>query len=457
LNITQEDLDQLPIAKPKVIGKEAEKATKEMLNQYLKDHWIEPVNLDHAVNMFPVPKQDGIWRYVYNYVPVNKVCKINKNPIPNLKDNIDILASAKYIIALDLRAAYNQIRIIDKETKEATAFITPFEIYQWNVMLFGLSDAPPHFQAFMNSILFEKIKNGVLVYLDDVLVYGNTKEECINNTKWVLNKFRKNKLYCKIKKCEFFPKTTTYLEFEVENGTYIPKNKSALNTLSKPNNLNELQKILGFINWFADSILNHSTILAPLYDCLSNYDQRKIDKHFYNCIKNINIIPRFAIDYNSDFILITDASEISGSAILFQTFRGVSIDEIINQLKSSKSSWKMIEKMINEKSIKAINCYSHKFNETESHYSAFDKELLTIIKALEHNNYFLRNINKTVHVITDNAPSAAILEGQNQKVVDNRRLRYIERLQPFKLRANHIKGKKNDLLDFLSRNFESKN
>lgn len=59
-------------------------------------------------------------------------------------------------------------------------------------------------------------------------------------------------------------------------------------------------------------------------------------------------------------------------------------------------------------------------------------------------------------MITDNAPSADILNGQNQKVVDNRRLRYIERLQPFRIRANHIKGNRNDLLDFLSRNFEEK-
>jgi len=59
LKITKEDLDKLPTAKPKEIGKEAEAATQEMLNQYLKDKWIEPANYDHAVNMFPVPKQDG--------------------------------------------------------------------------------------------------------------------------------------------------------------------------------------------------------------------------------------------------------------------------------------------------------------------------------------------------------------------------------------------------------------
>jgi len=68
-------------------------------------------------------------------------------------------------------------------------------------MPFGLSDAPPFFQSFINSILMEKLDNGVLTYLDYVLIYGNTREECIENTKWVLEQFRKYKLFCKITKC----------------------------------------------------------------------------------------------------------------------------------------------------------------------------------------------------------------------------------------------------------------
>jgi len=96
-----------------------------MLNQYLKDRWIEPANLDHAVNMFPFPKQNGTFCYVYNYVPVNKICRINKNSIPNLRDNIDILASNPFRIALDLRSAYNQILITDKKNQRSYRIYYP--------------------------------------------------------------------------------------------------------------------------------------------------------------------------------------------------------------------------------------------------------------------------------------------------------------------------------------------
>ncbi|KAL6596476.1 hypothetical protein U3516DRAFT_671683 [Neocallimastix sp. 'constans'] len=69
LNITKHDITTLPLAKPKITSKEASVATKEMIRNYLDEGWIEPAVLPHAVNMFPVPKHDGSFRYVYNYVP----------------------------------------------------------------------------------------------------------------------------------------------------------------------------------------------------------------------------------------------------------------------------------------------------------------------------------------------------------------------------------------------------
>jgi len=147
LNITKHDITILPLAKPKITSKEASVATKEMIRNYLDEGWIEPAVLLHAVNMFPVPKHDGTFRYVYNYVPVNKICDIAQNSIPNLREQVNELCKHQYVICLDLRSAYNQIRISDPLTKEATAFICEWGIYTWNVMPFGLSDAPPFFQA----------------------------------------------------------------------------------------------------------------------------------------------------------------------------------------------------------------------------------------------------------------------------------------------------------------------
>ncbi|KAG4084949.1 hypothetical protein H8356DRAFT_965378 [Neocallimastix lanati (nom. inval.)] len=76
LNITPQDLKQLPLAKPKLTSEEASIATKAMIKNYMDEGWIEPAVLSHAVNMFSVPKHDGSFRYVYNYVPVNRICDV---------------------------------------------------------------------------------------------------------------------------------------------------------------------------------------------------------------------------------------------------------------------------------------------------------------------------------------------------------------------------------------------
>jgi len=82
--------------------------------------------------------------------------------------------------------------------------------------------------------------------------------------------------------------------------------------------------------------------------------------------------PRSAISCDNDLVLITDASEVSGSSILFQTFF-LEVESFIRDLKNNKSSWNTIENKIKNGELKAISCHSHRFNNTEKHYSAFNK------------------------------------------------------------------------------------
>jgi len=272
--------------------------------------------------MFPVPKHDGSFRYVYNYVPVNKVCDIAQNAIPNLREQVYELCKHRYIICLDLRSAYNQIRITDPLTKKATAFICEWGIYTWNVMPFDLSDAPPFFQSFMNYVLFEKLFNGVLCYLDDIVIYGDSKEQCFDNCIWVLSRFRKFKLFSKIEKCQFFPSKVEYLGFLIKKGAYLPLNKNKLSGLSCPNNINELQKVLGLLNWFSDFIPNYASIIKPLSDNLSKFNKEHIQRHFYDCINKLELYPRNAFTFDEQLILVSDASEFAGSGVLYQIRKG---------------------------------------------------------------------------------------------------------------------------------------
>jgi len=257
-------------------------------------------------------------------------------------------------------------------------------------MPFGLSDAPPFFQAFMNHVLFHKLFNGVLCYLDDAVIYGDSKEECYCNCRWVLNQFRKYKLFAKIEKCQFFPSKVEYLGFLIKDGAYVPLNKNKLDGLSCPHNIKELQKVLGLLNWFADFIPNFSTIIKPLSDNLSNYNQEVISKIFFPTIKKIEIFPPDAFSFHEQFLLVSDSSEFAGSGVLYQIPEGEE-DSIFSTLNNNVNNKNCTTTLHKNKNLKLIGFYSFKFDKNQLHYSMFDKELLQIIRTLEHFAYFLSN------------------------------------------------------------------
>ena len=317
-------------------------------------------------------------------------------------------------------------------------------------MPFGLSDAPPFFQAFMNHVLFDKLFNGVLCYLDDVVIYGDSKSECIDNCKWVLSRFRKFKLYCKIEKCQFFPTKIEYLGFLIKEGAYIPLNLNKLSCISCPSTINELQKVLGLLNWFADFIPNYVNIIKPLSNNLSTFDEKDVKRHFYSCIHKLETYPRAAFNFDEQFILVSDASEFAGSGVLYQIPKGGE-DYTLSQLTNKNNNKNTTFELYKSKKLRLIGFYSFKFDKNQIHYSMFDKELLSIIRTLEHFSYFTSNTKYPIICLTDNNASKDIIIGNSQKIVDNRRKRYIERLLEYKVKGIHIKGKTNDIADWLSR------
>ena len=120
-------------------------------------------------------KKRGVPRLVINYKPLNKVLKWIRYPIPNKRDLLNRIVNAKIFSKFDLKSGYWQIQI-NEQDKYKTAFTVPFGHYEWNVMPFGLKNAPSEFQNIMNDI-FINHTNFILSYIDDILVYSNTLDE----------------------------------------------------------------------------------------------------------------------------------------------------------------------------------------------------------------------------------------------------------------------------------------
>eukprot|EP00249_Psilotum_nudum_P036638 c8245_g1_i2 orf=485-970(-) len=142
---------------------------KENVIRQSRSPWVSQTHL--------VKKSDNTFCFCLDFCPLNKVTIRNEYPLPRIDDILDSLAHSQYFTSLDLKSGYWLIPM-KEEDKCKTAFRTPFCLYEFNVMAFGLSNAPSSFQRMMNFVLHDLIVKGkVVVYLDDVLIHTSSLEE----------------------------------------------------------------------------------------------------------------------------------------------------------------------------------------------------------------------------------------------------------------------------------------
>jgi hypothetical protein len=149
--------------------------------------------------------------FEHNWVLKEMTIK-NRTPIPLISDMLRSLSKGKIFSALDLKAAYNQLRIKDEDVYK-TGFVTPFGHFESLVMLFGLTNAPAEFQTMMNELFRELIGVSVLVYLDDIVVYSENPADHPDHVRSVLQILKDNNLFCNLAKCQFIMSFVTYLGY----------------------------------------------------------------------------------------------------------------------------------------------------------------------------------------------------------------------------------------------------
>ena len=125
--------------------------------------------------------------------------------MPRIDELLESFRTANWFTTIDLASGYWQVEVAE-EDKEKMAFITHRGLYEFNVMPFGLKNAPGTFQRLMNYVLQNYIGKFVAVYLDDIIIYSKTFEQHIDHVNKVLDALRKAILKIKLKKCYFcFP------------------------------------------------------------------------------------------------------------------------------------------------------------------------------------------------------------------------------------------------------------
>ncbi|PIK62804.1 hypothetical protein BSL78_00255 [Apostichopus japonicus] len=155
--------------------------------------------------------------------------------------------------------------------RHKTGFITPFGLYEFNRMPFGLSNAPGTFQRLMQTCLHDQFFQSVLCYLDDILVYSKTFEDHLTNLQRVFDRLKQQGLKIKPSKCTFFQSEVTYLGHKVTRAGVMPSPDKiqAVKDWPAPRNVKELRSFLGFCSFYRRFVYNFSQTAKPLHTLVS--------------------------------------------------------------------------------------------------------------------------------------------------------------------------------------------
>jgi uncharacterized protein (UPF0262 family) len=257
-----------------------------------------------------------------------------------------------------LASGYWQVPVAEAD-RHYTAFVTPLGLFEFNVMPFGLCNAPATFQRLMDSVL-RQLRPSVQVFFDDTLIATRTKEEHFNRLRAVFDLLRYHGLHLRHDKCRFFQERIPFLGFDVTAAGLQsqPDKIHAVVDLPQPNDITQLRHFLGLTSYYRRFIPQYATIAAPLYHLLKHnvpFQWEAAQQHAFDELKTkltsapILLIPNFS----QTFSLTTDASKNAIAAVLEQEGRPVAY-------------------------------YSRATTAHERNYSITELELLAVIAAVKH-------------------------------------------------------------------------
>ncbi|KAL0156949.1 hypothetical protein M9458_048195 [Cirrhinus mrigala] len=225
------------------------------MNTYIQEElakgFIRPSTSPASAGFFFVKKKDGGLRPCIDYRALNDLTIKYRYPLPLVPSALEQLRSAKIFTKLDLRSAYNLIRIRSGDEWK-TAFSTTSGHYEYLVMPFGLANSPSYFQAFVNEVFRDMLNRWVIVYIDDILIYSNSYSEHVTHVRATLQRLISHQLYAKEEKCEFHLDKISFLGCIISpEGVAMDERKvNAVMNWPRPTTLKELQRFLGFSSFY---------------------------------------------------------------------------------------------------------------------------------------------------------------------------------------------------------------
>jgi hypothetical protein len=341
--------DDAPVRLPhRRIPPHLQDEVRTVLHDWLEKGIIRGSTSPYASQIVVVRKKDGTARICVDYRALNQKTRRDAYPLPRIEEAIDALKGARYFCSLDLAHGYLQVPVAEGD-KQKTAFRAGTGgLYEFNRMPFGLCNAPATFQRLMDGIFSEENYKSLLLYLDDILVFGKSFEETLERLGMVLQRLSKHGLKVKPGKCHLFKREVKYLGHVVsaEGVKTDPDLIKDIQDWKQPDSVKQLRSFMGLASYYRRFVNGFASIATPLHNLLGGTKKRKknkqadqkkpltddefrkrwddhCDQAFEELKKKLTTSPVLAYpDFKQPFILETDASLQGLGAVLSQVQDG---------------------------------------------------------------------------------------------------------------------------------------
>ncbi|RXN29936.1 Retrovirus-related Pol poly from transposon [Labeo rohita] len=255
------------------IPKPLYREVKEYIQELLVKGWVVKSHSPYAAPVICVRKRDGTLRLCIDYRLLNNKTVPDKHPLPRIQDLTDSLGGYSWFSILDQGKAYHQ-GFIAEGSRYLPAFTTPWGLYEWVRIPFGLSNAPAAFQRSMEEMLDTLRDECCIPYLDDVLCFSKSFDEHVQVLRKVLKALQRHGVKLKPEKCELFRKEVRYVGrlVSAEGVKVDPKDIEAVQALKhrRPQTVGDVRQLLGFLSYYRTYVQDFSRIAKPLYDLLQD-------------------------------------------------------------------------------------------------------------------------------------------------------------------------------------------
>lgn len=416
------------LARPYDVPPALAKRIRAELDRLCKEGVLYPVeDTEWASPMVTVIKKDGSVRICIDPSKTLNPHLINDHfPLPRIDDLLMKFANKKIFSLIDLKAAYQQIEM-DPESQKLLTMNTPFGLFRYARMPFGISPAPSIFQRVITRIL-----NGlpVLIYLDDIIVSASTEEEMKDLLTKVFQRLSEYNLKVNQEKSQYFLSKVTYLGHVITADGIEPdlKKIEAMLNAPAPTSVTELKSFIGMVEHYSKFIPELNTEMAPMFVLTRKGCKWGWTEEFQQTFEKVKeAIARYQLlthyDPDKSMVLSVDASDKGMCGVLSH------LEDDIE---------------------KPILFFSRVFTETEKRYPILHREALAIVWSLEKCYRYV--FGTTITVVTDHKPLLGIFgKAGLPAVVATRLQRYQIRASIFNFVLRYRKGALNVLADFGSR------